>query len=308
MARGFEEKKIFIDDEDRSAFVEMLGDTCARTGWRVHAWVLLDNHYHFLVQTPEANLVWGMKSLQNFYTRRFTTRHPGRRKVFGDRYKSVHVEGGDPWYYMTALDYIHLNPVRSGLVKPKRGESIVDYPWSSVASGYALPSKGRPSWLAAADGLEVYGLSDSASGRREFVDLLDERGRDEPQRSCGVAEGPADGRVSHLRQGWYWGSIEFSQKVRGILAGDVKVRAKRTDKMAANRHDENEADRLVREGLKRCQLAAKDLAGLPGTDPRKLEIAVEVRTKTAVSDAWIADRLKMRSAANVSQQLRLLRR
>jgi putative transposase len=72
----------------------------------VHAWVLITNHYHFFIETPEANLVSGMKWQQNAYTRRFNTRHRAWGRLFGDRYKSVVVEGKDPWYYTTLLDYI----------------------------------------------------------------------------------------------------------------------------------------------------------------------------------------------------------
>ena len=103
------------------------------TGWRVHAWVLMGNHYHLFIETPEANLVEGMKWLQNAYTRRFNVRHGKWGRLFGDRYKAVVVEGAAGDYYRTLLDYIHLNPVRAGIVVPQRGQSVMDFPWSSVA-------------------------------------------------------------------------------------------------------------------------------------------------------------------------------
>jgi REP element-mobilizing transposase RayT len=66
------------------------------TGWRVHAWVLMGNHYHLFIQTPEANLVSGMQWLQNTYTRRHNVRHRKWGRLFGDRYKAVLVEGQLP--------------------------------------------------------------------------------------------------------------------------------------------------------------------------------------------------------------------
>ena len=138
MARGNRRGKIFVDDDDRRFFLKAVSEACGMTGWRVHGWVMMSNHYHFFIETPEANLVAGMKWLQNAYTRRFNTRHREWGRLFGDRYKSVIVEGKDPWYYTTLLDYIHLNPVRAGLVKVSEGQSVLDYPWCSVASGYAL--------------------------------------------------------------------------------------------------------------------------------------------------------------------------
>jgi len=93
MARGNRREAIFKDEVDRGRFVESLGEACAMTGWRVHAWVLLSNHYHLMIETPEPNLVEGMKWLQNAVTRRFNVRHRAWGLVFGDRYKAVLVEG-----------------------------------------------------------------------------------------------------------------------------------------------------------------------------------------------------------------------
>ena len=75
MARGNRRQPIFCDDDDRRYFLAALAEACGRTGWRIHAWVLMGNHYHLLIETPEPNLVEGMKWLQNTYTRRFNTRH-----------------------------------------------------------------------------------------------------------------------------------------------------------------------------------------------------------------------------------------
>ena len=148
MARGNRREAIFRDDADRRFFLQTLGEACAMTGWRIHAWVLLSNHYHLFVETPEANLSKGMQWLQNAFTRRFNTRHRLWGRLFGDRYKAVLVEGEVGYYYETLLDYIHLNPARGGLVRPRRKQSLLDYPWSSVAQGYALPPGKRPDWLA----------------------------------------------------------------------------------------------------------------------------------------------------------------
>jgi len=67
MARGNRRERIFRDEADRLLFYRTLGEACERTGWRVHAWVLMNNHYHLMVETPEGNLVAGMRWLQNTY-------------------------------------------------------------------------------------------------------------------------------------------------------------------------------------------------------------------------------------------------
>ena len=64
MARGNRRERIFHDEADRLLFYQTLGEACERTGWRVHAWVLMSNHYHLMVETPEGNLVAGMRWLQ----------------------------------------------------------------------------------------------------------------------------------------------------------------------------------------------------------------------------------------------------
>ena len=91
-ARGSHGQAIFGDDKDRERFLETLAEACQKTGWRVHAYVLMGNHYHLLIETPEGNLVAGMKWLQSAYTQRYNR----RRKLFGHffqgRYKAVIVD------------------------------------------------------------------------------------------------------------------------------------------------------------------------------------------------------------------------
>jgi hypothetical protein len=209
-------------------------------------------------------------------------------------------------YQISVSKVPDLNPVRAGILKAKRGESVLDYPWSSVASGYALPPRKRAPWLAVEEGLKAFDLKDTVGDRRKFVEHLDQRGRDEAQPECGVVEGLEDRRMSNLRQGWYWGTQAFSEKLLSIARGAIKVRRNRTYRSGPvqHRHDEKEAERIVKEGLARCRLEGDELPELPGADMRKLKIAAEVRAQAAVSMSWIAERLQMRSAANVSQQLR----
>ena len=307
MARGNRREEIFLDEEDRRFFLKAVSEVCAQTGWRVHAWVVMGNHYHLFIETPEANLVEGMKWLQNTYTRRFNVRHRAWGRVFGDRYKSVVVEGELPEYYGSLVDYIHLNPARAGIVSGRRGESLQDYRWSSLAGGYALPAGKRPRWLAADVGMERLGYSDTAAGRRKMVEELDRRARSEGRQS-GLVPLPAevDARMSHLRRGWYWGRQEFAEKLRRLMEPRLQSAKSRAYLRTPQRvsHGLEEAERLVLEGIKAAGLATKELEGLPGGDPRKVALGKLVRERTVASCGWLAARLKMRSAANVSQTLR----
>jgi REP element-mobilizing transposase RayT len=134
MARGNRRERIFRDEADRLYFARLFGEACERTGWRMHAWVLMSNHYHLMVETPGGNLVAGMRWLQSIYTRRHKVPPSGYGTGFsGIVTRPFLSEGGSGYYYCSLMDYMHLNPVRAGLVRAKRGESVRDYVWSSVA-------------------------------------------------------------------------------------------------------------------------------------------------------------------------------
>lgn len=306
MALGNRRELIFQDDEDRQGFLKVLAEACEKTGWRVHAWVLMSNHYHLLVQTPEPNLVAGMGWLQNTYARRFNTRHKFWGRLFGDRYKAVLVEGRG-YHYETLLDYIHLNPVRAKLVDIPAGQSVLDYPWSSVAAGYALLPSRRPKWLAAEEGLQAFGCADTTKGRRAWVKRLDQRAQEEARESCGVPtrDTMADARKSNLRHGWYWGTQAFAEQAlkfaEGVLRKPRHRNYRTSDEQRA--HGEAQAREKLASGLKQAGLTLKGLAALPGSDPRKVAIAHTIRKETTMSLGWIAEHLAMKSAANVSQQL-----
>ena len=307
MARGNRRESIYTDDDDRRFYLKTLGEACGMTGWRVHGWVLMSNHYHLLIETPEANLVAGMQWLQNTYTRRFNVRHRLWGRLFGDRYKAVPVEGACH-YYETLLDYLHLNPVRAGLVSPGRGQSVLDYPWSSAAGGHALRPHRRPSWLAAEAALSAFGCGDTAAGRRRWVERLDARAHAEARAKCGVPAPDAerDARRSDLRRGWYWGSQAFAERLLALGGAILSKNRHRSATASLEKcaHGEQEARRLAVEGLAAAGLSEAELKTLPGSDARKVAVAKVVWEQTTVGLKWLAVHLHMRSAANASQQIR----
>jgi hypothetical protein len=119
-----------------------------------------------------------MKWFQNTYTRRLNTRHGKWGHVFGGRYKAVVVQSSEERgsdYLCSLIDYVHLNPVRAGLVRLEEGMGLLDYPWSSLTRGYAVVPGQRETWMAAREGLELFGYADRAKGRRDFVRRLERR-------------------------------------------------------------------------------------------------------------------------------------
>ena len=101
MARGDGGKSIFETDDDGKAFLFRLGQVCASHGWRVHAWVLMNNHFHLLLETPEPNLVTGMKYLLGTFSQGWNARRSRRGHVFQGRYKAVPVSAAveSPYYF-----------------------------------------------------------------------------------------------------------------------------------------------------------------------------------------------------------------
>jgi len=126
MARGDRGEPIFQGDEDRELFLKTLEEAVQRTGWIIHAYVLMTNLYHFLMETPEPNLVLGMKWFQGTYTQRYDGLHRLRGHVYQGRYKAIVIDSDEMEFVDRVGTYIHLNPVRAGLVRPETvGPSIL---------------------------------------------------------------------------------------------------------------------------------------------------------------------------------------
>lgn len=123
-SRGNERRKIFVDDADRWMFLRILEEMIEHNGVVCHAWVLMDNHYHLLLETPEANLSSAMKHLNAVYTQKFNQKHHRVGHLFQGRFKALVVEKDS--YLKELCRYLVLNPVRARMVKHPR-----DWKWSS---------------------------------------------------------------------------------------------------------------------------------------------------------------------------------
>src|SRR6476659_5540706 len=129
MNRGDRRQQIFRDLHDRVRFLNTLTEACGKTEWQIHAYCLMSNHFHLVIETPQPNLVAGMKWLLGTYTVRFNRRHKEFGHLFSGRYKSLIVDGSGNGYLKTVCDYVHLNPVRANLLPPE--EPLESYVWSS---------------------------------------------------------------------------------------------------------------------------------------------------------------------------------
>lgn len=120
MCRGDRRQAIFRDEADRACFLETLSEACERTGFAIHSYVLMSNHYHLLLETPEANLVAGMKWFQGTYAQRFNVRHRQVGHLFQGRYKAIPVDGEESEYFEHVSEYIHLNPARARVLDAEK--------------------------------------------------------------------------------------------------------------------------------------------------------------------------------------------
>ena len=119
-ARGLERRSVFVDERDHEHFLELLPELVSRYGVKIHAYVLLSNHYHLLVQTPHANLSRAMQWLNVSYGVWFNRRRKRVGPVFQGRYKAVPIDGEGSWALQASV-YLHLNPLRvKGLGLGKR--------------------------------------------------------------------------------------------------------------------------------------------------------------------------------------------
>jgi len=130
-SRGNAKQPIYLDDEDRKNFLDILSQVVERYKWICHAYCLMNNHYHLIIETPEANLSRGMRQLNGVYTQKFNWRHHRVGHLFQGRYKAILVERET--YLLELTRYVVLNPVRAGFVDDPK-----DWPWSSYRATVGL--------------------------------------------------------------------------------------------------------------------------------------------------------------------------
>ena len=279
MNRGDHQEAIFEDDPDRQRFLETLTEACQKTGWQVHAYCLMPNHFHLVLETPQPNLVAGMKWLLGTYTSRFNRRHKKFGHLFAGRYKALLVDGSGNGYLKAVGDYVHLNPARARLVKPAQPLSV--YPWSSYPRYLAAPSR-RPAWLRVDRLLGEWGIpKDSVAGRRVFAQHMERRRLEDPNK-----------QFKPLERGWCFGGEEFRQELlEQVNTGPGPSHYGEAVQEAV----EAQAERLVVGGLKRLGWGEADLKARRKGDARKVRLARELRSRTTMPLAWLAQRLSMGS-------------
>lgn len=191
-SRGNKKEDIYLDDVDRLIFLEVLSGVCQRYNWVCHAYCLMTNHYHLLIETPDANLSVGMRHLNGVYTQKFNFHHGRVGHVYQGRYKGILVE--KEAHLLELARYVVLNPVRARMVNEAK-----DWRWSSyrATSGMVeLPGFLSVDWL-----LSVFGETKrkAVKAYRRFV---------REDKGCASPWG-------ELRHQMYLGSNHFVEEMLG---------------------------------------------------------------------------------------------
>jgi len=269
-SRGNAQESIYLDDGDREHFICLLKEEVKQQGWVCYAWCLMDNHYHFLIETPEGNLSRGMQRLNGRYTQWFNRSHDRVGHIFQGRYKAILVEKES--HLLELCRYIVLNPVRAGMA-----EDVSQWGWSSYHD--TICDDAGSEWLAVDRILELF-----SSEREEAVYFYHQF----------VSEGSGE-PWSDLRGQIYLGGDEFLAKNKAMLKNrsiDAAIPSAQShpDRPTLNqvlrdvasayglnmsevldRRNHHEAYRTSVYLLRRaCNLSLKEVAALAGISPPRV--------------------------------------
>lgn len=287
ISRGNYRADVFRSEKTKQAFLKCLDEACMKTGWRVHAWCLMSNHYHLALETPAANLVAGMRWLQGTFSVRFNRLRSEQGHLFQGRYKSLIVdpdEGLGPLCH-----YIHLNPIRA---KVSSMTGLSEWRWSSLHG--MMHAKLRPPWFSPEAALNhAGGLTDTPNGRRKYLKYLDWLQEDQPAQKAQKFE--------TMSTGWAIGSIAFKKDLaaehreaaaaleRGDRENVEIAEAVRQDALAAalQRLGKNRAD-LIRDGK---------------SEPWKIALACALKRRTTATNRWLGENLKLGALHEVSRKI-----
>lgn len=245
-SRGNARQNIYYDGEDYKTFLQILSDVVERYGWIIHAYCLMTNHYHLLVETPQANLSAGMRQLNGVFTQKINLRYQRQGHLFQGRYKAFFVEKES--YLLELSRYIVLNPVRAGMVS-----SPEEWPWSSLmaTAGYEMkPSFLHTDWL----------LSLLASSKPEA----------EKQYIYFVKEGlTRESPLKEAKGGFILGREGFIKRVRSLLDTPETEEIIRRERYAARPSLEEifrdkKRDEAIHESVYRWGYRLKDVGDYAG--------------------------------------------
>jgi len=246
MNRGAARQATFAGDADHQAFLDTVAEAHRLWGIEVFAYCLMGNHYHLCLRTPRGNLSRVMRHIDGIYTQRFNRRHHRDGTLFRGRYKAILVDASE--YLAAVIRYIHLNAVDAGIVKMPE-----DYRWASHR--YYRQTKGAPSWLNTAQGVEQIG------GRQAFHEFV-LSGNEESLKRYYEAK----------RQSPILGSEEFIERIRQRGAAEVREYARYERRVM-----QTPPERVIGEVARQYKVAREEIfRGIRGRENEARKVAMYV--------------------------------
>jgi len=285
--RGNYRQPVFGSVGAAQAFEKALWETVKRYGWKVHGYVLMTNHYHLALETPQPNLVIGMHRLQSAFATRFNRFRSERGHLFQGRYQALPVE--DATALSAVVDYIHLNPFRAGVVEVAQ---LTAFRWSSLR--HFVRGEQRPEGLAGDVVMGRWGVADDTAGWAAYLLRLQELAADEAeQKRLGFGE---------MCKGWAIGTEGWRRTIAKSL-NERSVVGLAREEAKAMREDGWQA--VLDEGLRTVAKTRADLVPLRSRqrdEPWRLQLAITLRAAGAPF-AWLAEVLGYASANSLKVRM-----
>ena len=277
-ARGNERRPIFRNVHDRQTFLQLLGQAAVRFGWSVTAYVLMTNHFHLVIQTPEPNLSRGMHWLNGTYAAWFNHQHNRAGHLFQGRFHSVLID--KEAYFAEVLRYVVLNPVRAKLVARPEG-----YRWSSYRATAGLEP--APEWLDVVAALQVFD-ADPLTARANYRAFV--------HSSIGSAASLWDEVANAI----YLGTEAWTKRMRK----QVESKPRSTDHPKAHRAVGRPTMHAIIETVARVAKIPRAMVGLRHAGPIRHLIAWIGWHEGLATLRSIAASLRLRSEGHVSNLVR----
>lgn len=280
MNRGNHGQRIIREPKDVERFLKTLGEACEAADWSIHAFAVMGNHYHLLIETHRATLVRGMQWLNSTYTQRYNRRHKLKGHLFQGRYKAIVVDD-QPQYLQTVVDYIQMNPVKAGLVENIR--ELVR--WKGGSAGWLSGDRKEcPEWLRwervyGLHGMEEWTVRTKSQYRENLARRIREiRGGEQEKKNAGG---------EYLRS-WCLGGEEFVEKLKKKVEDWMgTVKKEQWTGEAVREAEEEKVERLLREGLR--IMGHKTIISMPAEE--KYLLAAWVYDRSVLDSRWWTKKL-----------------
>lgn len=287
--RGNYRKDLFAEKGAAEAFERALFEACEKCAWIVHAYVLMRNHYHIALETPEANLVQGMAWLQGTFANRFNRFRGEHGHVFQSRYQSLLIEEGRP--LLGLVDYIHLNPARAGLVAlPQLGS----YAFSSYPKFF---KKHPPAGLCRSRFLESLEFPDSVHGMKKYAQHLESVEERDPAKH--------DELTRRYCTGWALASAEYRRGIKKIYAGLAEKAGWQGREVRELR--EAKWETALADLLRQARKSRQEIDREAKSAEWKIRIAREMKRRTTATNPWLAAALRMGHPSRVCNLIKIFK-